>query len=95
MSNVTIKLQGKRYQIKCPEHQMVELQQAAAHLDTKMAELRDNTQVFDSERLAVLTAINLCHELLNERQQVSNTIDTVNGRIKDLTLRIDQVLKQD
>ena len=58
-----ISLQGREYRVACAPEEREELLAAVAHVDTKMAEIAGKTKS-TGERLAVMTALNLAHELL-------------------------------
>ena len=45
------------------------------------------------ERIAVITALNICHELIQVRQQKNSYIDVMNQRIQDLQCRIENFLE--
>jgi cell division protein ZapA len=61
---VQIYLLGKEYQISCTEEQIPELKLAARQLDQKMRNIRDTGKVIGLERIAIMTALNLSHELV-------------------------------
>lgn len=72
----TVTLLGKTFQIKCPESQVVELQQSAAYLNAKMSELQQNSHVIGLERIAVIAALNITQELLaNQHKDQQNQAD--------------------
>lgn len=62
-STLDITLQGREYRVTCAPEERESLLAAVAHVDTKMAEIADLTKS-TGERLAVMTALNLAHELL-------------------------------
>lgn len=60
---------GKEYPVSCPADEQHELLIAARYLDEKMREIRDNGRIIGTERIAVMAALNITHELLQERQR--------------------------
>ena len=58
-----ISLHGREYSVACTAEEREALLAAAAHVDAKMGELAGKTRS-TGERLAVMTALNLAHELL-------------------------------
>ena len=50
--------------VACPEEERDALARAARHLDSKMREIRSSGKVFGTERIAVMAALNITHELL-------------------------------
>lgn len=62
-STLDIKLQGREFRIACAPEERDALLAAVTLVDSKMAELAAKTRT-TGERLAVMTALNLAHELL-------------------------------
>jgi len=62
-STLDITLQGHEYRVTCAPEEREALLTAVAHVDAKMAEIATLTKS-TGERLAVMTALNLAHELL-------------------------------
>lgn len=74
---VAVKILGKDYQVGCESEQTHNLIDAALMLDNRMKEIRASGRVIGTERIAVMAALNLAHELLKLKEDVKNTaIDT-------------------
>lgn len=74
---ITVKILGKDYQVSCGEEQTHHLIDAAILLDNRMKEIRMNGRVIGAERIAVMAALNLAHELLKLQEDIKRTaIDT-------------------
>ena len=89
---LSVKILDRHYQIKCPLDQTQALQESATYIDQQMRKFRQNSQVNNTERVAIITALNLCHELMQLRKQKNNYIDVMNQRIQDLQHRIENFL---
>ena len=63
--NVTIT--GREFRVACPDDEREELLQSVSYLDKKMREIRDSGKVIGSERVAIMAALNITHELLTTR----------------------------
>ena len=61
---VTINILDKEYLISCDENEREQLHTAVGYLNSKMLEMKNSGRVIGSERIAVMTALNLAHELL-------------------------------
>jgi len=102
--NVTldISLLGREYKVACKESERAELIDAVALLDRRMREIRDGGKVAGAERVAVMAALNLAHDLLRERhtpraasaEVAATPIDDagLRRRIVNMQAAIDQVL---
>lgn len=65
---VTLHILDKEYVVACPLEERENLLASAAYLSDKMEEVRDNGKIVSGERLLVMTALNIVHELLQYRQ---------------------------
>ena len=68
-NTVTVKILDKEYQVACPENQEAELTVSAKYLDKQMRNIRDTGKVIGLERIAVMAALNISHELLQASEQ--------------------------
>lgn len=68
---VTVTIFDRDYKIKCHLDEAQALQEAAKILDQQMRSNHPSTTGINTERLAVITALNLSHELAKLRQQIS------------------------
>ena len=90
---VSIRILGKDYTIACPAGAQKSLISSAKDVDDKMRELRKSGKIIGSERIAVITALNLAHEL-NFANEKSSVDDDIIRRIDKLQQRIDSTLKR-
>jgi cell division protein ZapA len=60
---VLLTIMGKEYKIACPENERGDLLQSAQQLDAQMCKMRDSGKVAGADRIAVMAALNLAHEL--------------------------------
>jgi cell division protein ZapA len=94
---VRITILGKEYHIVCPQDERDGLMEAARQLESKMDEIRDSGRVFGAERIAVMAALNVTHELLlsgknKDSEQVLEP--ELHERVNSLQHRIDIVLTE-
>ena len=64
---VAVSILGKEYQVACPAEQHAELLLSARYLDEQMRVIRATGKVIGLERIAVMAALNIAHELLPTR----------------------------
>nr|WP_067290855.1 cell division protein ZapA [Marinobacterium profundum] len=86
---VTIKLLDKEYMIACPEGAEAELLTSADYLDQKMRDIRGNGKTVGLERVAVMAALNIAHELLRSHADNQQHIE---NQVRHLGSKIDQSL---
>ena len=68
-----VSLLGRDYKVACKESERAELGDAVALLDRRMREIREGGKIAGAERIAVMAALNLAHDLLRERRQTRPT----------------------
>lgn len=66
---VTVTILDKEYLVACRENERDALHATVDYLNAKMRELRDTGKVIGSERIAVMTALNIAHEFLEYKQR--------------------------
>lgn len=91
-STLDIFILDKAYKIACPAGEQDNLRRAAQYLDRKMREIRGSGKVLGLERIAVIAALNISHELLGMRQQSGGDC-VAPGDISALMQRMDQALQ--
>jgi cell division protein ZapA len=62
-----VTLLGRDYKVACNEGERAELMDAVAFLERRLQEVRAAGKVNGAERIAVMVALNLAHELLRAR----------------------------
>ena len=89
---ITIHILDKEYMISCSEEERHDLQRSADYLDTKMREIRDSGKIIGTDRIAVMAALNISHELLNQDGSTASTDASVGTRIRSIQEKIDDAL---
>lgn len=67
---VTVNIYDRDYKIKCSPEEAKPLQEAAKVLDLQMRQTGQGSAISNVERLAVVTALNMSHELARLKQQI-------------------------
>lgn len=62
-----VTLLGRSYRVACSDEEREALLQAVAYLEGKMNEIKQSGKVAGTERIAVMAALNVAHELLSLR----------------------------
>jgi len=108
-ATLDVTLLGREYKVACKESERAELLDAVAFVDRRMREIRDaGKNAAGVERVAVMAALNIAHDLLRERRTAGGApvnataapsargagVDdaSVRRRIADMQSAIDQVL---
>lgn len=88
---VTIKILGKDYTISCPEEKRDELLSAASFLDRNMREIQQSGSTLGTERIAVMAALNIAHDLISLRDNTGIS-DELEKRIRTLRRTVEDAL---
>lgn len=87
----SVKLLDKEYVIACPEESEAQLLAAADYLKQKMQEIKASGRIIGLEKIAVMAALNISHELLHSSQ---GNEEQLQQRLQQLTAKIDQGLHE-
>lgn len=80
MIPVSVHILDKEYQVACAEDERDGLLHAADFVNRRMKEIRDRGNVIGTDRIAVVTALNVAHELL----QLKASESAVSERVREL-----------
>ncbi len=90
---VNVSILGKEFQVASPEDEHQQLLQAANFLDKRMREIRESGKVLGIERIAIMAALNLSYELLNQSTSETEENSIINNKIQQLSDRIERSLE--
>ncbi len=94
-NTVTVHILDKEYCIACPADERANLESAARYLDGKMREIRSGGKVIGADRIAVMAALNITHELLHKQQQLTSEAAAQRHQVRDLFERVEHALAAD
>ena len=89
---VEVQLLGRTYRVACEDNEREALMQAVAYLDGKMNEIRRAGKVMGAERIAVMAALNVAHELLSVRLGAGFDVGKAKSRIHALEAKIEAAI---
>ena len=90
---ISVQVFDRTYQIKCPTDEAAQLHESAKYLDAEMRKINQRSQSKNTERLAIVAALNIAHELMYFRNQKNVDINTMHDHIKSLQQRIKHFLE--
>jgi cell division protein ZapA len=86
-------IMGKEYRIACDPEEQDDLIHSAQQLDVQMRKMRDSGKITGPDRIAVMAALNLAHEL----QMMKNQNSLLNQRLSEcltkMSHKIENVLE--
>ena len=89
-----IHILDKEYLVACPENEREALFASAELLTSKMKEIRNSGKIVGADRIAVMAALNLAHELLDHKNSKDDYQHSISKRIRALQDKIDIALNE-
>ncbi len=89
---VEVTILDRTLRIVCSEDEKAELLQSVEYLDAKMREIRENGKVLGNERVAIMAALNIAHELLSMRSAGGFDNETYRRRMQKMAATIDEAM---
>lgn len=85
-NTATVELLGKEYMVACPAEARQDLERAGNLLDERMQEIKSQGKLYGVERVAIMAALNLAHDLLNATggsQSMQTQIAQMNTKLEN------------
>ncbi len=100
MKQVEVTILGQGYLLGCPEGGEDALHKAVASVDQEMSAIRDAGRIKARERIAVLAALNLAYQLVENADGPKSPVPATSGAtdapdLTDLIRRVDEALGHD
>jgi cell division protein ZapA len=92
MVRVSVRILEKEYQVACLPEERSELLDSAEFLNAKMREIRDAGNIVGLDRIAVMAALNLSHELLKVKNRGDAAQDDIGRRARQMRERVEAAL---
>ena len=89
---ISITVMDKEYRVACPPEERDNLLASAALLNDKLNEIKKQGSVIGTERIAIMAALNMSHEILHN-QQLSDDMNDLDQRIESLSERISETMR--
>jgi len=90
---VRLYILGKEYRVVCPAGEEESLLTAARYLNQQMKQIKNSGKIVGVERVAVMAALNITHELLQERNQKEREYEQ-DKRIQVLQRKVEAALEE-
>ena len=91
--SLSIIILDKEYRVACPPGEQESLLASAAELNRRLSEIKTKGAVIGTERIAIMAALNVCHEMLTGRA-VQAEHSELNDRIDTLSEKIDSSMRE-
>lgn len=89
---LSVMILDKEYRISCQPEERDELIRSARFLDGKMQEARKSGRVIGTERIAVMVALNIAHEMLQLSDSKEEDNQKISRRIRSMQEKIESAM---
>jgi len=89
---VAVSILDREFLVSCTPEERAGLIAAAAYLDGKMREIRNAARSAGIDRIAVMAALNIAHELMQVKQRSESEAGTLAQHLHTLRAKLDGAL---
>ena len=93
VARVSVRILDKEYQVACPGDEREDLMRCAELLNLRMREIRDSGKIIGLDRIAVMAALNISHELLRANQADDKVDEKLGERVRQLREKVEGALE--
>jgi cell division protein ZapA len=87
-----ISIMGREFRVSCTDEERQGLLAAVDYLNRKMQEIRDQGRVIGVERIAIMAALNIAHEMLTTKVGDGFDMGEFKGRMQRMEAAIDRAM---
>jgi len=88
-----VRILEKEYIVACSPEERSDLMDSAEFLNKRMKEIRDSGKIIGLDRIAVMAALNLAHEVIKMRARDTSFEHETGHRLKILRERVESALE--
>ena len=92
--SLQVTIMGREFRVACAEEEQAGLLEAVDYLNKKMLDIRDAGKVIGLERIAIMAALNISHELLTTRLGGGFDMAEIKRRMTRMESVIDQAISE-
>jgi len=92
INTLDVTILDREFRVACPTEERAELLDAVAYLDKHMREIKEAGKITSVERIAIMAALNITHELLTTRLGNGFDMSDFKRRMESMQAAIDTVL---
>ena len=93
-SMVSVQIMNTEYHLSCLPAEREGLLQAGHYLDQKLQEVRESGKVLNTERMAVMVALNITYDYLKLKTETAQMDHFTAGQLQQLLRKIESALSK-
>lgn len=94
-TKISVRILNREYQFACEDDERTSLLTAADHLDKTMHEIKGKNGTMSSDKIALMAALNISHELIKSKSINQHYDVEVLSTVKKLNDKLEQALAND
>ncbi|MFN0163138.1 MAG: cell division protein ZapA [Burkholderiales bacterium] len=92
VKNIDVNILDRQYRVACPDDERDSLMAAVAYLDQKMRDIKAAGKIAGVDRIAVMAALNIAHELLAAKTGAGFDLGEYKRRMSSMNSVIDEAI---
>lgn len=92
VKNIEVTIMDRQYRVACPDDERENLMASVAYLDQKMREIKESGKIAGADRIAVMAALNITHELLAAKTGAGFDIAEYKRRMVSMNSLVDEAM---
>jgi cell division protein ZapA len=92
--SLQVSIMGRDFRVACPDDEQTGLLEAVDYLNKKMLEIRDAGKVIGIERIAIMAALNIAHEMLTTKIGGGFDMAEIKRRMNRMETLIDHAMSE-
>ncbi|MBL8382219.1 MAG: cell division protein ZapA [Burkholderiales bacterium] len=92
VKNIEVTILDRTYRVACPDDERENLMASVAYLDQKMREIKEGGKIAGADRIAVMAALNITHELLSAKTGAGFDLAEYKRRMQSMNRLVDEAL---
>lgn len=92
VKNIDVTILDRQYRVACPDEEREELMASVAYLDKKMREIKGTGKIAGADRVAVMAALNITHELLSAKTGAGFDLGEYKRRMQSMNSLVDEAI---
>ncbi|MBL8378327.1 MAG: cell division protein ZapA [Burkholderiales bacterium] len=92
VKNIDVSILDRQYRVACPDDERDSLMAAVAYLDQKMRDIKAAGKIAGVDRIAVMAALNIAHELLAAKTGAGFDLGEYKRRMGSMNKVIDEAI---
>lgn len=92
VKNIEVTILDRQYRVACPDGERENLMASVAYLDQKMREIKEGGKIAGTDRIAVMAALNIAHELLSSKTGAGFDIAEYKRKMQSINSMVDEAI---